>query len=130
MMQLAIVSSSKHFLSLPLIQHLINQIYTGHLIYLPVSSRSLISDTYISDRTMKRRQGSSSASTSPRPTSAKGKARELGQRSAQVFVYDPYEAGWLDHQRLRVPKWRNYLECLTFAILIALYIATLSSESS
>lgn len=48
----------------------------------------------------------------------------------EVFVYNPYEAGWLDHQRLRVPKWRNWIEFANFAILLGLFIATLACESA
>jgi hypothetical protein len=53
----------------------------------------------------------------------------LEDAGAEVFVYNPFEAGWLDHQRLRVPKWRNALEFLSFGILMGLFIATLASRS-
>nr|XP_018263732.1 nonselective cation channel [Kwoniella dejecticola CBS 10117]OBR85890.1 nonselective cation channel [Kwoniella dejecticola CBS 10117] len=96
-LELAIVSTSKRFLSLPLIQHLINLIYKGQLIYSPVSTRSLISDSYISERT-------------------------------QVYVYNPYEAGWLDHQRLKVPKWRKTMEAGSFVILLLLFVSTLAAK--
>lgn len=43
-------------------------------------------------------------------------------------MYNPYESGWLDHQRLRVPKWRKWLEFTSFAILMGLFIATLSRK--
>lgn len=43
-------------------------------------------------------------------------------------MYNPYESSWLDHQRLRVPKWRKWLEFLSFAILMGLFIATLACE--
>lgn len=45
-------------------------------------------------------------------------------------MYNPYEAGWLHHQRLRVPKWRNWIEFTNFAILLGLFIATLACESA
>lgn len=44
-------------------------------------------------------------------------------------MYNPYESGWLDHQRLRVPKWRKWLEFLSFGILLSLFVATLACES-
>ncbi|RXK38635.1 hypothetical protein M231_04141 [Tremella mesenterica] len=94
-LELAIVSTSKHFLSLPLIQHLINEIYLGHLVYSPLASRALISDMYKEDL-------------------------------AEVYVYDPFTAGWLDHQRLRVPKWRWWLEFGSFVVLLVLFVTTLS----
>lgn len=45
-----------------------------------------------------------------------------------MYQYNPFEAGWLDHTRLRVPKWRKWLEFTSFAILLVLFIATLSCE--
>jgi hypothetical protein len=128
------VSTAKHFLSLPLIQHLTTQIYAGHLVYSPTSSRSLISDSYVSERTKQRRGASHLNGQVRRPSppqleaGARGKVAGKGDETSQVFVYNPYEAGWLDHQRLRVPKWRNALEFLSFGILLALFIATLASE--
>ncbi|ODN98517.1 nonselective cation channel [Cryptococcus wingfieldii CBS 7118] len=92
-LELAIVSTSKNLLALPLIQHLIKLVYSGQLIYSPESSRSIISDSYVSE---------------------------------QVYMYNPYEAGWLDHSRLKVPKWRKSMEFASFAILLALFVATLA----
>lgn len=45
-----------------------------------------------------------------------------------MYQYNPYDAGWLDHTRLRVPKWRKWLEFTSFAILLVLFIATLSCK--
>nr|XP_019013635.1 nonselective cation channel [Kwoniella pini CBS 10737]OCF52416.1 nonselective cation channel [Kwoniella pini CBS 10737] len=97
-LELAIVSTSKRFLSLPLIQHLISLIYKGQLIYAPVSTRSIITDSYAEE--------------------------DL----AEVYVYNPYEAGWLDHQRLKVPKWRKTMEAGSFIILMILYVSTLAAK--
>ncbi|ORY27179.1 hypothetical protein BCR39DRAFT_538819 [Naematelia encephala] len=121
-LELAIVSQAKHFLSLPLIQHLVNEIYLGHLIYSPISSRSLISDSYVSERTKQRRRHSHSNEARP------SKLVEDDESLAEVYVYNPYEAGWLDHQRLRVPKWRKWLEFASFAILLSLFVATLAAK--
>jgi hypothetical protein len=124
--QLAIVSNSKHFLSLPLIQHLVNQIYVGHLVYSPISSRSLISDSYISDRTRLRRRASHS---SLRPPSDSRHAKAGSEELVEVYAYNPYEASWLDHQRLRVPKWRKWLDFTSFVVLMSLFVATLACKS-
>jgi hypothetical protein len=123
--QLAIVSNSKHFLSLPLIQHLVRQIYTGHLVYSPQSSRSLISDSYISDRTRIRRRPSHSSLHHPSQSPSQAREEDL----VEVYTYNPYESGWLDHQRLRVPKWRKWLDFISFVILMSLFVATLARMS-
>jgi hypothetical protein len=48
----------------------------------------------------------------------------------EVYPYNPYESGWLDHQRLRVPKWRKWLDFISFVILMNLFVATLARMSS
>ncbi|OCF36454.1 nonselective cation channel [Kwoniella heveanensis BCC8398] len=130
-LELAIVSTSKHFLSLPLIQHLINLIYTGQLIYSPISARSLITDSYISEATKRRRRPSySQAQTQAHHGHEHGTiyGKEGEEELAEVYVYNPYEAGWLDHQRLKVPKWRKTMEAGSFVILLALFVSTLSAK--
>ncbi|KAE8541109.1 hypothetical protein D1P53_002463 [Cryptococcus gattii VGV] len=127
-LELAIVSSSKNFLSLPLIQHLVNLIYSGQLIYSPMSSRSIISDSYISERTRQRRrrqahdQSGTLGSTSVHSHAHTNDDEEL----REVYVYNPYQAGWLDHSRLKVPKWRKCMEFMSFVILLALFVSTLA----
>ncbi|OCF71722.1 nonselective cation channel [Kwoniella mangroviensis CBS 8886] len=137
-LELAIVSTSKHFLSLPLIQHLINLIYTGQLIYSPISARSIITDSYISERTRQRRRPSHSHGivSSSGFSSYAGQepdihihgGKEAEEELAEVYVYNPYEAGWLDHQRLKVPKWRKTMEAGSFVILLALFVSTLAAK--
>ncbi|WVR05298.1 hypothetical protein IAU60_002312 [Kwoniella sp. DSM 27419] len=145
--ELAIVSTSKHFLSLPLIQHLVNLIYTGQLIYSPVSSRSLITDSYVSERTRQKRRASHSGLDAGRNQNHSGTSAFASRLNvpnpedeghnhpygmtdtmAEVYVYNPYEAGWLDHQRLKVPKWRKTMEFGSFVILLALFVATLAAK--
>lgn len=128
--QLAIVSNSKHFLSLPLIQHLVKQIYTGHLVYSPISSRALISDSYISDRTRLKRRPSHSSLLSHSHSPPHAGASKEEEELVEVYTYNPYESGWLDHQRLRVPKWRKWLDFTSFVMLLSLFVATLARESS
>ncbi|WVF72035.1 hypothetical protein IAT40_006847 [Kwoniella sp. CBS 6097] len=154
-LELAIVSTSKHFLSLPLIQHLINLIYTGQLIYSPISARSLITDSYVSEATKRRRRPSYSLAQAQAQSQGHGIVSSSGFSSfhgqpvdgtshghqhgtiygkegeeelAEVYVYNPYEAGWLDHQRLKVPKWRKTMEFGSFVILIALFVSTLAAK--
>jgi hypothetical protein len=121
---MAIVSLAKHFLSTPLVQHLITLIHSGQVVYLPHTTRSLIQDTYRSETTQARLRRS--------PTGAeRGEISGHGHDPAEmggVYTYDPFEAGWLDHGRLRVPRWRNWLEFQSFAVLLVLFIWTLSGR--
>lgn len=124
-LELAIVSTSKNLLSLPLIQHLVNLIYSGHLIYSPISSRSIISDSYISERTRQRRRAYGQSGPSDF-TSVHSHAHINDEDLREVYVYNPYQAGWLDHSRLKVPKWRKSMEFTSFVILLALFVSTLA----
>lgn len=123
-LELAIVSSSKHFLSLPLVQHLVNEIYLGHLVYSPVTSRALISDSYVSEGHRQRRRASHSHPSSGRPSPAP--SDPTGETESEVFTYNPFEAGWLDHRRLRVPRWRWWMEVSSFTVLLVLFVTLLS----
>lgn len=117
-LDLAIVSGSKKFLSQPLVQHLITLIYDGDLIYSPVSSHALIADSLSNPAPKRRRRGATSTE----------EHEEEDSQPVEVYAYNPYKAGWLDYQRLRVPRWRRWIEFLSLTILITLFLLTLSSE--
>lgn len=95
-----------------------------------MSSRSIISDSYISERTRQRRrhqahdQWGTLGSTSVHSHAHTNDDEEL----REVYVYNPYQAGWLDHSRLKVPKWRKCMEFMSFVILLALFVSTLACE--
>ncbi|WVN86773.1 uncharacterized protein L203_101945 [Cryptococcus depauperatus CBS 7841] len=125
-LELAIVSNSKNLLSLPLIQHLINLIYSGRLIYTPISTRSIISDSYISEQTRRRRHLSHNTSGPSDYTALHSHRHVNDDRLQEVYVYNPYESGWLDHSRLKVPKWRKNMEFASFVILLILFVSTLT----
>lgn len=110
-LELAIVSVAKRLLSQPIVQHLVGAVYTGDLVYAPSVNRSLIPDAYVPPR--------------------RGRAHKAkGADDFDVYAYNPYEAGWLDTSRLRVPRWRHWIEFGTFATLIALFMWTLISEQA
>lgn len=109
-LELAIVSVAKRLLSQPIVQHLVGAIYSGDLVYAPSANRSLIPDSYVP------------------PRRGKGRKGKVEGDAFDVYAYNPYEAGWLDTSRLRVPRWRHWIEFGTFATLIALFMWTLISE--
>lgn len=45
-----------------------------------------------------------------------------------IEVYDVHSAPFLDHYRLRVPKYGAILEFLNFAVLLSLFLLALSSK--
>lgn len=97
-LQMAIMTDSKHFLASPLVQEVINEIWSGRVLFSTVSSHSLLADNY--------------------------KARAI------ATYHDPKGAPFLDHYRLRVPKYRSLIELLNFSILLFLFVLCLSSEST
>lgn len=93
--QMAIATESKHFLSSPVVQTIINDVYAGRVVFSMTSHRSVLADNY-----------------KPRFTE----------------IYDVLKAPFLDHYRLRVPKYGAILEFLNFAALMMLFLLCLSSK--
>jgi hypothetical protein len=104
---MAIVSSSKHFLATPLAQRVIDAIHSGAIVYTSRSSRSIINDTYVSSN-RKQRIADNQRRYSAVSTTLSGRSVHVTDGDG-VYVYDAREAGWLDHTRLRVPKWRTMM---------------------
>jgi hypothetical protein len=125
-LQMSIVSYAKHFLATPLAQKVINLIRSGRVVYTTASNNSLISDNYTSAR---RAQAGTSGfierAMEDMTTDVPPGIRVKGQ-PAGVFLYDPRLNGWLDYTRLRIPKWRTWIEFLNFAILLVLFTWTLA----
>ena len=93
---MAIATESKHFLSSPLVQAVVNDIYRGRVVFSMTSHNSVLADNY------------------------KPKAIE---------IYDVHHAPFLDHYRLRVPRYGAILEFLNFAVLLCVFLLALSSGS-
>ncbi|KAK2463448.1 hypothetical protein APHAL10511_004534 [Amanita phalloides] len=91
-LEMAISTSAKSFISAPLCQKVINQIYSGDVVFSIAAIRSILADNY-------------------KPRSIK--------------LYDPREAPFLDHYRLRVPKYGSILEFINFALLLLTFILCL-----
>jgi hypothetical protein len=130
---MAIVSSAKRFLATPLAQKVINLIHSGQIVYTSQSSRSIINDSYTSAR----RAAASASGFMSRalcnnelgivgPTAA----GVTGGKNVGVYVYDPQVAGWLDHGRLRIPKYRSIIEFINFTILTALFVFAITHKNN
>ncbi|GJE99919.1 hypothetical protein PsYK624_161940 [Phanerochaete sordida] len=94
-LEMAIATESKHFLSSPLVQAVVNDIYRGHIIFSMTSHRTVLSDNY------------------------KPRAIEL---------YDVRRRPFLDHYRLRVPRYGAVLEFINFAALLTLFLLALLNK--
>ncbi|KAJ3573131.1 hypothetical protein NP233_g2623 [Leucocoprinus birnbaumii] len=88
-LEMAISTKSKAFLATPVIQDVVNDIYSGNVMFSLVSSRSILADNY-----------------KPRP----------------IEIYEVRQASFLNHYRLRVPRYAAILEFLNFLILLVTFV--------
>lgn len=78
----------------PLVQTVVNDIYSGHMVFSMTSKRSVLADNY---------------------------------KTRSIEIYDVRKAPFLDHYRLRVPRYGAILEFLNFALLLTTFLLCLSS---
>ncbi|KAF7330430.1 hypothetical protein MVEN_02481800 [Mycena venus] len=96
-LEMAISTQAKQFISSPVAQKVVNDIYTGRIVFSTVATRSMLADNY------------------------KPKA---------ITIYDCRDAPFLDHYRLRVPKYGAILEFLNFACLLLTFVLCLSNKDA
>ncbi|EJF64813.1 hypothetical protein BD309DRAFT_962257 [Dichomitus squalens] len=94
-LEMAIASESKAFLASPLVQTVVNDIYSGRMVFTMTSKRSVLADNY---------------------------------KPRSIEVYDVRKAPFLDHYRLRVPRYGAILEFLNFALLLTTFLLCLSTK--
>ncbi|KAH9998811.1 hypothetical protein BJV74DRAFT_187360 [Russula compacta] len=92
-LEVAISSSAKRFVASPIVQSVVNDIYSGRVVYSPSAHRSIVADNY---------------------------------KVRAIEIYDCKNAPWLNHYRLRVPRYGAVLEFLNFASLLVVFVLCLS----
>ncbi|KDQ56997.1 hypothetical protein JAAARDRAFT_35597 [Jaapia argillacea MUCL 33604] len=95
-LEVAISSRAKTFLSSPVVQTVVDDIYSGRVVFSMTGHRSVLADNY---------------------------------KPRGIEIYDPRKAPFLDHYRLRVPKYNAILEFLNFAVLMFTFILCLSTRN-
>ncbi|KAJ3516556.1 hypothetical protein NLJ89_g1051 [Agrocybe chaxingu] len=93
--EMAISTNSKSFLASPVTQKVVNDIYSGRVIFSVAAQRSILADNY---------------------------------KPRAIEIYNPQNSPFLDHYRLRVPKYGIYLEFLNFALLLLTFVLCLSNR--
>ena len=91
---MAIATEAKRFLSSPLVQKVVNDIYRGRIVFSMTSHNSVLADNY---------------------------------KPRAIEIYDVHRAPFLDHYRLRVPRYGAILEFFNFAALLSLFVLALWS---
>lgn len=108
---MAIATSAKSFISAPLCQKVINQIYSGDIVFSVAATRSILADNY-----------------KPRSIQLYN-PREAPFLDHYRSVPFPRSPKCIDRSRLRVPKYGVILEFLNFTILLLTFFLCLSSGS-
>ncbi|KAF8150616.1 receptor-activated Ca2+-permeable cation channel [Crassisporium funariophilum] len=93
--EMAISTQAKTFLASPVTQKVVNDIYSGRVVFSVAASRSILADNY---------------------------------KPRAIEIYNPLNAPFLNHYRLRVPKYGNYFEFLNFALLLFTFVLCLSNR--
>ncbi|KAF8905041.1 receptor-activated Ca2+-permeable cation channel [Gymnopilus junonius] len=93
--EMAISTSAKAFLASPVTQQVVNDIYSGRVVFSVTANRSILADNY---------------------------------KPRAIEIYNPHNAPFLNHYRLRVPKYGTYLEFLNFALLLLTFVLCLSNR--
>ncbi|KAJ9654535.1 hypothetical protein H2198_006411 [Neophaeococcomyces mojaviensis] len=115
--EIAIRASSKRFLSHPLVVQHLEAIWNGSIVFHSAADsmhrkKSSVLYSYGTS-------GQSSLSASPQTLSNK----------KEVTLYNPREASLFKLSRLRVPRYRNILSTISFAVLLALFLSVLKERS-
>ncbi|EGO24559.1 hypothetical protein SERLADRAFT_356145 [Serpula lacrymans var. lacrymans S7.9] len=93
--EMAISTQAKAFLASPIVQSVVNDIYSGRIVFSITGSRAMLADNY---------------------------------KPRAIEIYDSRKAPFLDHYRLRVPKYNAILQFVNFAVLLLTFIACLYSR--
>ncbi|KDR76350.1 hypothetical protein GALMADRAFT_247756 [Galerina marginata CBS 339.88] len=93
--EMAISTSAKTFLASPVTQRVVNDIYSGRVVFSIAANRSILADNY---------------------------------KPRAIEIYNAHNAPFIDHYRLRVPKYGAYLEFLNFALLLFTFVLCLSNH--
>ncbi|KAH8822908.1 receptor-activated Ca2+-permeable cation channel [Flagelloscypha sp. PMI_526] len=94
-LEMAVSTDSKHFISSPITQRVIDDIYRGNVVFTTVTTRSMLADNY---------------------------------KPRAIEIYDARKNPFIDHYRLRVPRYGAILEFLNFAILLVTFLLCLSTR--
>ncbi|KZO94176.1 hypothetical protein CALVIDRAFT_528947 [Calocera viscosa TUFC12733] len=94
-LEMGIFSQAKFFMSSPLVQGVVTEVWSGRILYSSASERSLVADNY---------------------------------KMRQIQIYDARVAPFLDHYRLRVPRYRAIMEFLNYVALLGLLCLCLANR--
>ncbi|KAL4918352.1 hypothetical protein BDW62DRAFT_181786 [Aspergillus aurantiobrunneus] len=127
-LEIAIRAQAKRFLSHPLVVKQLEAIWAGTIVFHSTADSLHRSFTQIRFGRRPVFYGATSKSNAPRlPNQNIGSDASSLRRS--VTLYDPRDASLFKLSRLRVPRYRQLLSTLSFAVLLGLFLAVLQERS-
>ncbi|PYH49538.1 putative cation channel family transporter [Aspergillus saccharolyticus JOP 1030-1] len=122
-LEIAIRAQAKRFLSHPLVVQQLEAIWAGTIVF-----HSAADNLHRSLARPHRNGGLAYGSTSNAvPVNQQVQSGMSGLRRS-VTIYDPRDASLFKLSRLRVPRYRQFLSTLSFAILLVLFLAVLQQR--
>ncbi|KAL4925123.1 uncharacterized protein BDV17DRAFT_272904 [Aspergillus undulatus] len=125
-LEIAIRAQAKRFLSHPLVVKQLEAIWAGTIVFHSAADNLHRSSAQTRVYRGAVSYGATSDKNAPRPSDRKPGASSL-RRS--VTLYDPRDASLFKLSRLRVPRYRQFLSTLSFAVLLGLFLAVLKERS-
>ena len=120
----AIRAQAKKFLSHPMVVKQLEAIWAGTIVFHSAADS-------LHRQTMPAMKQLRSYGTNVTESSSKATEVEVNAQPARrtVTLYDPRDASLFKLSRLRVPRYRNILSTLSFAVLLTLFVAVLVERS-
>lgn len=115
--EVAIRAGSKRFLAHPLVVQHLQAIWNGSIVFHSAAD------------SMHRRRPSIVAIGSRGGNDQVQKAQDSAGNQRMATLYNPRDASLFKLSRLRVPRYRNILSTISFAILLLLFVAVLQEKS-
>ncbi|KAE8320063.1 hypothetical protein BDV41DRAFT_1611 [Aspergillus transmontanensis] len=125
-LEIAIRAQAKRFLSHPLVVQQLEAIWAGTIVFHSAADYLHRSPTRVS-HSAGPTYGTTVTATTPNPFAGNLSPRPAELRRS-VTLYDPRDASLFKLSRLRVPRYRQFLSTLSFAVLLALFLAVLDQR--
>ncbi|KAL4872889.1 hypothetical protein BDV12DRAFT_127524 [Aspergillus spectabilis] len=127
-LEIAIRAQAKRFLSHPLVVKQLEAIWAGTIVFHSAADSLHRASTQARFAQGPGSYGSTTNSNTPRFSDKNiWSGTSILRRS--VTLYDPRDASLFKLSRLRVPRYRQFLSTLSFAVLLALFLAVLQERS-
>ncbi|CRG86586.1 UPF0182 protein [Talaromyces islandicus] len=127
-LEIAIRAQAKRFIAHPLVVQHLEAIWAGTIVFHSIADN--LHRPHLAASTAASRSHALYGSTNPVGTQHHNKRLappEYPRRTATL--YDPHDASLFKLSRLRVPRYRQFLSTISFAVLLGLYLAVLAERS-